>query len=277
MADELAQTSIKAARVLHEGRAHAHEYREIIALPNDKSGSLSKLLQDDKLASVRKEFMEGGGGVMGVPSHHKHNHRANSPTVADPEQMLRRIDPRLRRVVTKAATNSLPACRVLKTVETFLLEVFAANGNVNKLPTSLLATDWWKDVLLEAPTVVRQSTTNDDSDEVPARTNSHQPMTEAQFYFHATHPTGGFHRLLLHAVTQFHGLSAVSRVVHDWTSTDTSNNKNNASINSARTLTVRGRPVEGKFRLLDVLTRDDEAGDSLVVQELGASATWEVV
>jgi hypothetical protein len=56
---------------------------------------------------------------------------------------------------------------------------------------------WWESLLLECPTVTRRK----DSDRVAA-----------QFFFDSTLPTAGFHRLLLHAVCQFHGLNVVSRM-----------------------------------------------------------------
>ena len=167
------------------------------------------------------------------------------------EEMMFRIDSRLRRVVTKACQNSYPAARVVKTFETFLLNSFRLMSKSR--PADALVETWWEDILLEQPTVTKR--------------RDGKIMT-AQFYFDPANATGGFHRLLLHAVSQFHGLSAVSRMAR-------------ISIGEhckSRALSVTGSPIEAKFRLMEVLDRnlEDGCGD---VEALGGKLeeSWTMV
>lgn len=83
---------------------------------------------------------------------------------------------------------------------------------------------WWNDLLVKAP----KKTNN---------TNNNDKMA-VEFYFPVDSSQGGFHRLLLHAVAQFHGLHVVSRLIP----------------NQARFLSVSGKIDDGPvFYLLDHL------------------------
>ena len=184
-------------------------------------------MTDDELKGVRDRFFEGE-----LPARSQVSHRVvrtRGPLTA--QDMMNRIENRLRRVVIKACTNSYPAAKVVEVFEDFVVRAFA-----QKKPSS--STDWWKDLLLEQPTV----TTRKDSHTVAA-----------QFYFDAESSTGGFHRLLLHAVAQFHGLKAVSKMV----------NINIGDRSQARALTVSGSISETKYRLLDYIVKDKEKGQSI--------------
>jgi len=101
-----------------------------------------------------------------------------------------RIEPRLRQVVVKACKNSYPATKVLSLFEDFCL-LFFSEGD-----TWCFAEDWWKDILLEEPTCSSQK----------------DNTRKADFKFHVESSSAGFHRLLLHAVAQFHGLTVVSKL-----------------------------------------------------------------
>jgi hypothetical protein len=118
------------------------------------------------------------------------------------------VDPRLRRVVVRAVRNSYPAGRVLERFEGFLLRVFSAGARVpasdgpsQEQPGS---DESWSDLLLEAPTVETEEKRDGSSPDAAA-------VVVVRFYFDPDSPTGGFHRLLLQACAQFHGLEAVSR------------------------------------------------------------------
>ena len=135
---------------------------------------------------------------------------------ASPEQWMRRIDSRLRPVVVKACTNSYPATCVVRVLEECLVQLYAQTERF------ALETDWWNDLLGQAP---EQTTTNN--------------KRVVEFYFPVDSSQGGFHRLLLHAVAQFHGLHVVSRLIP----------------NEARFLSVSGKVVDNDpvFYLLDHL------------------------
>mmetsp|Transcript_19816 Transcript_19816/g.42686 ORF Transcript_19816/g.42686 Transcript_19816/m.42686 type:complete len:230 (+) Transcript_19816:786-1475(+) len=229
---------------------------------------MTRFLQDDALQGVRHQFFEGELPQRQQQQFNNNNNHGQQ-AIREPQtahEMLFRIDSRLRRVVKKACTNSLPAARVVKTFETFVIESFAANNNKTKKsqkkqPTtpSSLDDDWFHNLLLEQPTVTQRK----DNDKYTA-----------QFHFPAQTATGGFHRLLLHAVCQFHGLSAVSRTLKLALS---SNAGDEETPTQSRALLVTGPPVVGKFRLLTVLTgADDDPNQE--VEELGTKLEgWTMV
>jgi hypothetical protein len=157
---------------------------------------------------------------------------------------MNRVDPRLRRVVVKAVSNSYPAARVLERFEAYLLRTFASvlvgedPSSAGPAPVDVDNNDgdntFWEDLLLSAPTVEPWE-------------NSDSGHAVVHFFFDPDSPTGGFHRLLLHACAQFHGLEAWSR-----TSNVTVNER---SIN-AKSLTAKGFiDAVGKHRLLDACER----------------------
>jgi len=244
LAAEIAPSSKAAAVALLKGKQDAYLYRDVINPAEDnKSESMTRFMQDGTLHDVRNQFFEGElpsrpDEVPGLPK--------ERPLPQTGQEMLYRIDGRLRRVVTKACRNSMPASRVIKTFETFVVDSF------RKKPRETLPGDWWNqdELLLERPTVTARK----------------DGKFTAQFYFDPQNSTGGFHRLLLHAVCQFHGLLALSRVVQIKI----------GAHQQSRALMVTGPAVDTKFRLLDVLSQDDEDAE---VEALGARLedSWTVV
>jgi hypothetical protein len=180
-------------------------------------------MQDDSLKSVRERFFECEIPGMATAPARSRRASPNGPLTA--QDMMNRVDGRLRKIVVKACTNSYPAAKVVEAFEAFLIASFAG-----KKPKQL-PSDWSEDLLLEPPTI----TLRKDLRHV------------AQFFFDAESSTGGFHRLLLHAVCQFHGLNAVSKMV-DITIGDKS---------KARALNVTGTITEDNYRLLDHATKED--------------------
>jgi hypothetical protein len=111
------------------------------------------------------------------------------------------IDSRLRRVVVRAVQNSYPAGRALERFESFLVRVFTATFVPGSNGPSLERSDSdasWDGLLIKAPTVEAEE--NRDG----------SPVAVVHFYFDPESSTGGFHRLLLRACAQFHGLEASS-------------------------------------------------------------------
>jgi len=182
-------------------------------------------MTDDELKGVRDRFFEGE-----LPNRSQPSHKVGLQGPLTAQDMMNRIENRLRKVVVKACTNSYPAAKVVESFEDFVIRALAGK----KLKVS---SDWWKDLLLEQPTV----TTRKDS------------RTVARFYFDAESSTGGFHRLLFHAVAQFHGLKAVSEMV----------NIQIGDKSQARALTVSGAISEAKYRLLDHIVKEKESGESV--------------
>lgn len=170
------------------------------------------------MKDAREQFFEGYGPMT--------NHSTpkvksiSNKVVLSGDDMLNRIDPRLRRLLIRACHNSYAAAKVVEVFESFIIKSFT------NVKSTLLQDGWWMDLLLECPTLTHRKDNN---------------RSTAQFFFHPTLPTGGFHRLLLHAVCQFHGLNVTSRTEETfeciW--------GNGITTNGTRVLTATGYTFEG--------------------------------
>jgi hypothetical protein len=157
-------------------------------------------------ATSRKTTTTTGAGVEVVNN-----------DIITPTQMLNRIHARLRSVVVRACSSSEITRNVVDALEAYLIRCFLEHEEEEEEDTSKTRTggssNTWilhpVDTLLELPLVTkrRRATTT-------TTTTGHPPdiiSTVVQFHFDASHSNGGFHRLLLHALCQFHG---VTRDVH---------------------------------------------------------------
>lgn len=181
-------------------------------------------LQDETLKGVRDKFFAGELPASTATSHRRRRHDDTAAAAGKkltPQQKLFRVDARLRRVVTRACRNSQPAAMVVKTLETFLLATYGDGRGTAP------AGHWWTTLLSHAPAV--SSAASDDR--VVRR--------KVRFLFDATSPTGGFHRLLLHAVCQYHGLTAVSQMI---TTTDEDDDGKQQRQRQHRALVVTAAP-----------------------------------
>jgi hypothetical protein len=142
---------------------------------------------------------------------------------------MNRIDPRLRSVVVRACRNSYAAAKVVELLEDYVVSTFqgehsdwiliptppASGSRSNEEEQSL----WWKGLLLQSPTVSKNKNSHtktiDDDSCADGSAVLVKGYYQVRFFFDADSPTGGFHRLLLQAICQFHGLNTVSRIVHD--------------------------------------------------------------
>jgi hypothetical protein len=161
-----------------------------------------RFLQEDQYKSVRDQFFEGE-----LPRRPVRQPRGGPLTGRD---MFYRVDLRLRRIAVQACRTSPSAAVTVKTMEAFLLTSFGPT-----LPEDA-AGAWWSTLWNERPTVTHHA----------------DGTRTLQFLFDATSDQGGYHRLLLHALCQFHGLAAVSTMV------DTS-----VHGGPARALVVTGAPL----------------------------------
>lgn len=189
------------------------------------SDDVFRFLHEEQLRSLRERFFEGEIPSWSVPV------RQQSPVIAVPlsnRVMLARIDSRLRRIVSKACANSLPAEKVVRRFECFVLRQFQETDDWVILGDD---SEEWTDLLLRAPKMTQRTFGS----------------TTVEFYFDPDSSTGGFHRLLLHAVCQFHGLQAVSRVA----------NVSIGKVSKSRALFVQGSINEDyPFRLVDAIGKD---------------------
>jgi hypothetical protein len=216
--------SKSASEALLRGHAHASEYRSVYPHEKSENSVMSKLIrcEDDKqLQTIRDKFFEGE--LYGKPQ----STTGNKQTTKGPltrEQRMNRIDNRVRHVVVQSIENSYPATMVLEAFESFLLQAYNQDSIHRETETE---SDVWKDILVDPPTISKQG---DDTSFLVIR-----------FLFDRESSTGGFHRLLLHALVQFHGLTA--------TSSTTSN---------GRLLTATGSLADSDLKLVDCITQKKE-------------------
>ena len=194
-------------------------------------------MHDDTMKRTREHFFEGMGPSLSVTQPMR-TVKTQTPAATTPAEMLNRLDPRLRRLVSRACRNSYAASKVVKLFEDYIASCFTTD----KMPNE---DDWWCDLLLERPTVSKR----------------HDGKCTAQLFFHPTSQTDGFHRLLLHAVGQFHGLKVVLRTVD----IAIGNQK------EARALIVTGEEQSAPFpyRLLKHLEAMEHSTEPATVSSLG--------
>ena len=198
-------------------------------------------MKDDKMRGVRDKFF---AGELPVPNNNTTTRREKAPVeTLTPQEKLFRVDARLRRVVTKACRNSQPAAMVVKTLENFIMATYYHRRHHSSSSSKRFAAptgQWWSTLLTQAPTVTTTARRDDDQ------------TISVQFLFDAASPTGGFHRVLLHAVCQYHGLTAVSQMIE-------------LAGRSNRALLVTGAPIRHKHTLLEQLI--DDAAEIEILEE----------
>lgn len=193
-------------------------------------------MNSNEMKGVREQFFEGEGPTPLVPMSRSSVSNRSSKEAHTANDMLNRIDPRLRRLVVRACRNSYAASKVAGYFEDFVLRSFATT-TASKKTKNVGSENWWRDIVLECPTVTQRKDNG---------------RYSAHFFFHATAPTGGFHRLLLQAVCQFHGLHAVSRMEDNFL-------QQGKESCGARVLVVSGAIIASpvsSFRLLALLDAD---------------------
>lgn len=186
---------------------------------------------DAEMKGIRNDFFEGEIGYGTSLSHSRTATRTENMELT-PEQMLNRIPERLRNVLIRACSSSKDTIDMVSAYEQFLVQSFV-EGKAVALPTAVAES------LLEAPSV----------------TQTKSGSTVARFCFDSESSAGGFHRLLLHAVCQFHSLHAVSKTVESETQ-------------SARLLTVTGSLAGSNVHLHQTL--DDRKNISEATKSLSS-------
>lgn len=186
---------------------------------------LQSFMEDEQYKAVRDKFF---AGELHAPtrSARDNSNKGRETKPNTPEALFLRIEGRLRAVVIKACQNSAPACKIVESFEEFLMAVFDTTTDTQyEVPAS------WDDVLLEKPHIVKTET--------PSGTATSPAVVKLKF--DGASSSGAFHRLLVHAVCQFHGLKTSSSTY------DTEEGE------KARALTVTGDAIGGEHRLLEHL------------------------
>jgi hypothetical protein len=207
-----------------KGHADASKYRSVYD-PSEHTSKAMTQLRDDK--NLSEQFFECN---LVVHPKLSRSERIEPTGPLTPEAMLNRIDARLRRVVVKACVNSAPATKVVNTLEKFLVRVYQGKKD------ETLREDW-EEILVEPPTA------------------THRKGTDAyvtRFLFDAKVPTGGFHRLLLHGLCQFHGLKAVSSTMEI---------RADGKTQKARLLSASGNLSGADVRMVDCIMKQHSEGN----------------
>ena len=240
LATSSSSKSRAAAEILAQAKADARHFLPVYDPAEKKrSAKITKFMEDETYRDVRDQFFAGElqTTTTTVEPHTNHKSRKYNTVVdvTDPTVTLtsadlyKRIDARLQRVVAKACENSGPACKVVESFERYLVDTFVDNGEekVEEAPedSSSGSSSFWDDVLLEQPTVTF------DTD---------KGAKVVSFLFDGAAPSGGFHRLLVHAVSHFHCLKAKTSTL-------------GGGKKAARVLVVHGVMRGEKHRLLDHL------------------------
>lgn len=187
---------------------------------------------DVETKALRDDFFEGEIGYGAPTSSCSHANKAPTNDVKlTPEQMMMCIPERLRNVIIRACSSSEATVKIVDDYEAFLVQSFA-DGKASLVSDSISAS------LLESPSV----------------TQTESGSTVARFCFDSESSTGGFHRLLLHAVCQFHSLHAVSKTI-------------DSEMQPKRLLTVTGTLRGSNVRLSQVV---DDTKVSHVTESLSS-------
>ena len=187
----------------------------------------SSSTKSEELRYVRDKFFKGELHSA-LPNARKVNHKNHQKQahILTRDDKINRIDKRLRQVVTRAIENSLPATKVMERLEDFLMRAHVEHDMT-------LQDQQWEDILSQPPTISRHGGGEEDKQVVVLR-----------FSFDNNESSnGGFHRLLLHALVQFHGLSAHSAT----------------TPTGGRQLTASGYLADTNHKLVDsIMQRRDE-------------------
>jgi hypothetical protein len=204
---------------------------------------MTKFREDDAMDSLRQKFFEGE-----LPNPFHSTKSPTTSTINDfstltPVDRFHQIDGRLRRILVKACVNSYAATKVVNTLEEFLIRAHSGE-------TDNITRGEWLEFLLEPPTAItRDRQCSSDVTSSSSSTSSESWIT--QYLFDADTSTGGFHRLLLHGVCQFHGLRPTTSSMHVMIGTETK---------KARVLTASGslgRSMSKKVSLAEFIANQE--------------------
>jgi len=177
------------------------------------------------LLVVRERFLRGENGrdEILVPNPAKkraNNTSSNFIDVPSGEELFNRMEPRIRNVVQRAVISSSFAVRVMNAYEDVL---------VNRRMASTESSTVLEEILVR-PVVAKEEKTKSKTEKKKSKKSSSRTEGENKevgisaggskvgrmvfhFHFNPEGTNAGFHRLLLHAVCQFHRMNASSTTV----------------------------------------------------------------
>jgi hypothetical protein len=188
VAAELARNSRPGvAENLILAQADAPMYRSIF--PEPRSSVLNKFLHNESLTTIRDRFADGEIGHRFAGNMPRYNvDLSTSRGSEDPELMIQQIPDRLKNVVIRACSSSENTKSIVDALEDCLTKCFLHDSDGSEC----YANEDLASSLLFKPNVTKRVSSG---------------HTTVRFAFDASSSKGGFHRLLLHAICQFHGLT----------------------------------------------------------------------
>lgn len=244
--------SAAAVEALLKGSAEASKHSSVLDYKQHESKAMKKFREDDSLRSVREKFFEGSLPCDIHSSSSSSKRKMIDSDALTPLDRFHRIETRLRRIVVKACENSYAASKVVNALEAFLIQLYSGGKDER-------STKEWKEFLLDSPIVTaprcsmkksKNGQHNQETKVTNAASTSHGRLI-IKFFFDADSATGGFHRLLLHGVCQFHCLRATSLTTH-------------INGKKARVLAATGVFSGADVRLVDFITqRQKNASNSI--------------
>ena len=236
--------SASAVEALLKGSAEASKHRSVLDPKQHESKTMKQFREDGSLSLVREQFFEGSLPIDNIHSTPAASKRKVVPdsNLLTPLERFHRIETRLRRIVVKACENSYAASKVVNTLEEFLVRVYDGKKDER-------SPEEWQEFLLNPPTVTTtpHHSKNQHKSQLQHNDNEEQGMMHCperriiKFLFDADSSTGGFHRLLLHGVCQFHCMRATSSTIE-------------VDGKKARVLSATGMFSGANIRLVDFIT-----------------------
>lgn len=243
-----------AAEALLLGSTNVSSKHRSILDPQQHQSKAMRKFREEDLSGVRQQFFNGElpNSLQQMPLPVKHASKDQS--LLTPEERLYRIESRLRRVVVKACENSYAASQVVNILEEYLIRVHQGKEDTRTRKE-------WLELLLEPPTLSSRRLTRKNEN---GNDEGHELIT--RFLFDADSSTGGFHRLLLHGVCQFHGLTAISSTMR----ASLDDNNKAEGTKKARVLTASGVLSGANVGLVDLITKrqSDEKSSSIATGNL---------
>eukprot|EP00978_Attheya_sp_CCMP212_P019533 scaffold54866_cov60-Attheya_sp.AAC.2 len=194
---------------------------------------MGSLVEDENgLEDVRSRFIRGEVGAAPRDSDRIRNSRSKEVQLqtifSNGTLMLERLPERLRGIAVRAVSTSEWAAQAVTTLEDFLVGL--SNEEEDEPDAIQKYNVLWDAILVQPPRVTRRPAESSSS-------SGNNAICQFLFDLNRNPKQAAFHRLLLHAVCHFHGLSATSDTV--------------ARL-EARALTVTGTCRGSHIRLVDV-------------------------
>jgi hypothetical protein len=194
-------------------------------------GNCKVKLSAAEMQNIRERFVQGEVGVvqdsMSQLAIQRHKRREEQKYKSGRRMLKENVDTRLLDVIVRACQASKFSRSVVSAFERLIVGHMSNDQSSMSTYKMDADIDIWNEILVQKPFITRKTANTGGGFILRLLFNEHESK-------------GAFHRLLLHAVTQFHGL-------------DTTSN----STSKGRVLTVTGSCKGSQFKLLDYVVEED--------------------